>query len=112
MSSCPGTDLEDFLMWNFDLIVDGDSSANVSRQIAEALGTIHRRPEITLEQFKPLVEIFEPYRSKIEDRLMDYSEEENGSWRDYGSYAFDFIPPDVFTKALFIIKEILSSKFE
>lgn len=46
MSSIPGRDLEAFLMWNYDLIVAGDGSANTSLAIAEAIGNIERRRAI------------------------------------------------------------------
>lgn len=95
MSSLPGYFLEDYLMWAFNLVVDGDASANPSRQIAEALGTSpNPRPRISSEQFAPIVAAFEPWRETIEDRLSDF-DEETQSWRDYSSYAFDHIPDAV-----------------
>lgn len=95
MSTCPGTTLEDYLMWRYNLIVDGDSSANLSLQIAEAMGVKTARKRITAAEFAPLVELFEPHRRKIEWRLEDCSEDESGSWRDYAGFAFDFLPGDV-----------------
>lgn len=98
MSSLPGLDLEDYLMWNYDLIVNGDGSANKSLQIAEALGTaVRRRKELTTEEFAPLIALFEPHRDEIEYRLSDF-DDETQSWRDYAGYAFDFIPPDLYAK--------------
>jgi hypothetical protein len=103
VSSWPGPDLEDFLMWQYDLIVDGDGSANPSLQIAEAVGVDTRRKSITREQFLPLLELFEPLRVDVERRLDWYNEEDCGSWRDYGGYAFDFIPKEIEAKAAEIV---------
>lgn len=85
MSSLPGVTLESFLMWNYDLIVDGDGSANQSMAIAEACGVSSRRRRITAEQFAPLVAVFEPHREDVENWLLDF-DEENQSWRDYAGY--------------------------
>ena len=96
MSTCPGETLERFLMWNYDLIVDGDRSANLSLHIAEAVGVDTRRRRITGEQFAKVVEVFEPYRDQIERRLGHYNEEECGSWRDYSWVVSDGIPERIF----------------
>jgi hypothetical protein len=99
MSSQPGLTLEKFLMWDFDLVVDGDATANPSLQIAEAVGTIIApRPRITSEQFAPVVALFEPYRFDVERRLQDF-DNDDGSWRDYAGYAFDFIPREPYLEA-------------
>jgi len=83
MSSCPGSTLEDFLMWNFDLVVDGYGGANPSLQIAEAIGVQSGRRRLTAAQFSPVVALFEPHREQVEYALGSYCEDENGSWRDY-----------------------------
>lgn len=103
MSSWPGPSLEDFLMWQFDLIVDNDGSANHSLQIAEAMGVDTRRKRITGEQFAPLVALFEPHREYVERRLDDYSEENSGSWRDYAGYSFDDIPKEIDNAAISMV---------
>lgn len=103
MSSLPGYTLEDFLMWNYDLIVDDDGGANPSLQIAEACGVQTRRKRITGAQFAPLVAMFEPYRDKVEWRLGDF-DEENMSWRDYAGYSFDFIPDELYERGSAVVR--------
>lgn len=98
MSTIPGYTLEDYVMWELDLIVDGDGHANLSLQVAEAMGQQTRRTNITANQFGKIMELFEPYRAKVESALLDYDYEYQ-SWRDYAGIAFDFIPEDVLTKA-------------
>lgn len=94
MSSLPGYKLEDYLAWQWDLIVDGDTGANKSMEIAESLGIPSRRICITLEQFQPLLALYEPYRDYIEERLTDF-DEGTMSWRDYAGWAFGDVPPSV-----------------
>lgn len=98
MSSIPGYTTEMFLMWNYDLIVQGQeekaSEANFSLALAELLGHQTRRITVSQECFDQLMALFEPYAEQIEDRLSDF-DEENQSWRDYAGYAFDFIPDSV-----------------
>lgn len=91
MSSLPGFDLESFLLWNFDLVVDGHDEANISLGLAEALGNIKPRPRMSPEKFAELVAIFEPHREQVEDKLSDF-DKETQSWRDYAGYAFDWLP--------------------
>lgn len=105
MSSLPGYTLEAFVMWNHDLIVEGDATANPSRQIAEAIGTISRRPNITKEQFAPILALYEPYRKEVERRLCEF-DEETQSWRDYAGYSFDFVPNHAMEKASELRKEL------
>lgn len=93
MSSCPGYTLEAFLMWQYDLIVDGDTGANKSLEIAEILGRDTRRRRLTKEQFASLVILFESQRERVENLLCDF-DEENQSWRDYAGCAFD-MPPEI-----------------
>lgn len=104
MSTCPGRTLEKFLMWNFDLIVADDASANLSLQLAEATGVDTRRKRITAEQFAPIVATFEPYREQIERRLDNYNEEDCGSWRGYSSHVSEDVPSGVMESALFLIE--------
>ena len=100
MSSLPGYSLEEYLMWNFDLVVDGDASANQSQAIAEAIGTsLCPRPRITGEQFAPIVAAYEPWRKFIQGRLSDF-DEENQSWRDYAGYSFEHLPDELSEWAL------------
>jgi glycine cleavage system aminomethyltransferase T len=89
MSSIPGYTLEKYLMWLYDLIVDEDTSANKSLQIAELLGVNTRRTHITLENFKELVQLFENIREDIETLLGNF-DEEHMSWRTYAGL-FDVI---------------------
>lgn len=90
MSSIPGYFLEDYVMWNHNLIVDGDTHANRSLEIAEILGRPTNRKNITTEQFKKIIELYEPHREEIERKLMAFDEDQ--SWRDYAYYAFNDIP--------------------
>ena len=109
MSSLPGYTLEAYLMWNYDLVVDDDESANLSLQIAEALGTaLRRRPRLTSMQFSHLVEIFEPFRHDVERSLYDF-EEETMSWRDYAGCNFDFIPDHIYGQGMHLRDAIIPS---
>lgn len=98
MSSIPGYTLESFVMWNADLIVDGDGSANTSLAIAEAVGIPTRRRCISAADFRRIIELFEPYREYVENNLLEF-DEHTQSWRDYAGYAFDAIPKEVFASA-------------
>jgi hypothetical protein len=98
VSSIPGYDLEDFVMWNHDLIVDDQSHANASLQIAEACGVPTRRITITKEQFNPILALYEPWREQAERALHEFNEETQ-SWRDYAGYSFDSIPESVWDAA-------------
>ena len=102
MSTCPGHRLEDFLMWNFDLVVDGQSDVNMSLRAAEALGTINGRQRLNVEQFAPIVAIFEPYREDVERSLADY-DGETQSWRDYAGYSFDDVPDSAYDEVSTLI---------
>ena len=90
MSQIPGYRLEDFLMWSFDLVVDGESDANWSMMAVEKLGMVEpKRKVLTKEQFKQIVNLYEDLREWVE-RKLDEFDEETQSWRDYGYYAFEF----------------------
>lgn len=106
MSSLPGLTLESFVMWQWDLIVDGDGSANFSLSMAELLGNKTRRISINKDQFKLILDLYEEYREDVEYKLWDFDEEEN-SWRDYAGYNFDFIPNEVSDKAEIIVKNFM-----
>lgn len=107
MSSLPGYSLEDYLMWNFDLVVDGDTSANPSQAIAEAMGTSPEpRPRITGEQFAPIVAAYEPWRAYVQNRLSEF-DEETQSWRDYAGYAFENLPDQLRDWSLAQLKQKL-----
>ena len=99
MSSRPGTKLEDYLLWRYDLTADGDYEPNRSLSIAEALGHRERRFNLNAEQLKELAAIFETWREHVEYLLLDYDEEESGSWRDYAGLCFDFIDDRLDKKA-------------
>lgn len=89
-------------MWNYDLIVDGDGSANPSLEIAEALGVQTGRRRLTQEQFAPVVALFEEHREYVEGRLEEF-DEETMSWRDYAGYSFDDIPADLYMRGSVIL---------
>lgn len=95
MSSCPGYTMEDFLSWCYNLTVEDQEETNVSIGIAEMLGNIPQRPHLSKENFAPIVAKFEEHREQIERYLNDYSEEENGSWRDYAGAVFGFISDEL-----------------
>lgn len=95
MSSLPGLDLEDFLSWQYNLVVLDAPESNVSLGLAECLGlSNNHRPILTKAEFAPIVALFEPHRAEVEDRLMDF-DEDNMSWRDYAGYSFDFLGADL-----------------
>lgn len=93
MSSLPGLTLESFVLWNYDLVVDGQPEANVSLGMAEALKNIDRRKSIPPEAFAYLVSMFEPHREHVENCLEAF-DEETQSWRDYSSVIY--IPEQLF----------------
>jgi hypothetical protein len=90
MSEIPGYTLESFLLWNFDLVAEGHDEADLSLGLAEMLGTIPLRPRLSQERFAKIVADFEPHRERVEESLRDYDPDH--SWRDYASYAFDWLP--------------------
>lgn len=90
--------MESYLMWELNITVEDLHDANESREMAEILGNVERRPHLSAEQFAPIVEMFELYREQIEHSLSRYNEEYQ-SWRDYAGYAFDFIPEDLIEQA-------------
>ena len=98
MSSKPGNTLEDFLLWDFDIVVPDMNDANVSLMMAEALGNIPQRPRLTKEQFAQVVAMFEPYRESVEIAL-DNFDEESQSWRAYAGAAFDWLPDELIKNA-------------
>lgn len=85
-------------MWNHDLIVDGDGSANMSLQIAEAVGVNSRRARITGQVFAAMLAPYEPWRESVECALSEF-DDDNQSWRDYAGYAFNFLPDELFAEA-------------
>lgn len=100
MSSCPGFTLEAYVAWQHDVVVpENDDDPNPSLRFAEVLGTIPPRPRLTRVQFAAVIAPYEPYREQIEDKLLEYDEDENGSWRTYAGYSFDFVPEAVWQQA-------------
>lgn len=95
MSRLPGLRLEDFLAWNYDVVVLDEADPNWSLMAAEALGTIKPRDRMRRDEFGLLVAVFEPYREDVERRLATFDGEAM-SWRDYAGAAFDFIPEAAF----------------
>lgn len=90
MSSIPGYTLEDYVAWQHDVVVEGEDDPNTSVRLAELVGNVPLRPRLTQEQFAKILVPWEPSRERIERYLLDYEEEDHGSWRDYNSFAMDF----------------------
>ena len=65
MSSLPGLKLEDYIAWNYDLVVEDSPDPNWSLCAAEMLGTIRPRRRMTQAEFAEVIEVFEPYLSLI-----------------------------------------------
>jgi len=87
MSHCPGSTLEDWLTDAYHLVdAEGLHGSGIRRVYKGQL-------ILTAEQFAGLVAIMEPVRDEIEFRLDEYTEEEYGSWRDYG-IVFDWVFED------------------
>jgi len=103
MSHCPGSFLEDWLTDWYRLVVqDLDVGSGIRWMYTGQL-------ILTKEQFAELVAIHAPAREMIENKLSEYSEEENGSWRDYCGYAFDSVPKEILDKADAFIAAIRES---
>jgi hypothetical protein len=85
--------LEDWITDWWRLVdADGEHGTGIRRMYVGQL-------ILSKEQFQALVAIYEPVRRDVEWRIEEYSEEENGSWRDYAGYAFDFIPKEIGERA-------------
>lgn len=75
----------------------------------EALGTSpNRRPRLTVEQFAPVVAMFEPHREYVEMRLADFDDEYQ-SWRDYAGYSFENIPDALYDDGRKRLDEIVKA---
>lgn len=106
MSSLPGLLLEDFVAWNFSLVVEEQNESNISVGLAEFLGTTKKtRRNLSKLEFLPVIKLFEQYRERVEERLLEF--EEGTSWRDYAGWAFEFIPNEIYEKAEKIINQTL-----
>jgi hypothetical protein len=93
MSHCPGLRLEDWITDWWRLVdVDGEYGTAIRRMYVGQL-------ILSKEQFQGLLAIYEPARELVERVLQGYSEEENGSWRDFCGYAFDGIPKEIEDRA-------------
>lgn len=103
MSSLPGLDLEDFLAWQYSLVVEDSPESNVSVGLAEQLLNVRARPRVTKEQFSQLLALYEPYRESIEYRLGEF-DEETQSWRSYAEYVDCEVPETVNQQALLLHK--------
>lgn len=111
MSTIPGYTLECYVMWDLDLIVDDDRSANLSLSLAEAMGQPTRRTRITSAQFREILALYEPFRVAVERALDQYDEDDSGSWRDYAGFAMgDLIPTAVYDKARRAVANILKEQ--
>jgi hypothetical protein len=92
MSHCPGHTLEDFLTdWHSIVDDKGEHGTSIRRIYTGQL-------ILSEEQFKKLVEIYEPTRETIENCISMYNEEENGSWRDYRNFVIADRIPDAIEK--------------
>jgi len=80
MSHCPGYKLEDFLIDYYGVVDKAGEYGDGYHRICKG------RLILSKEQFFKLVDFFESSREVIEDLLLDYNEEENGSWRDYRNF--------------------------
>lgn len=99
MSTIPGYDLENYLMWYFNIKVEGRSDANASLQIAEAIGTaLEYRKVLSEDQFQKIVHLFEPYREDTEYWLLNFDEDYQ-SWRDYAGFSDMRFPKEILEKA-------------
>lgn len=105
MSSIPGYTLEDFVAWQWNLIVEEQSESNVSLGMAEFFGTVSRRKTLTQTEFKEIISLYLPYRQVIEERLADF-DEETQSWRGYAEVVDPDIPEEVQRKIGQLVKEL------
>lgn len=105
MSSLPGYTLEDFVAWQWNLIVEEQSESNVSLGMAEFFGTVSRRKTLTQTEFKEIISLYLPYRQVIEERLADF-DEETQSWRGYAEVVDPDIPEEVQRKIGQLVKEL------
>lgn len=105
MSSIPGYTLEDFVAWQWNLIVEEQSESNVSLGMAEFFGTVSRRKTLTQTEFKEIISLYLPYRQIIEGRLADF-DEETQSWRGYAEVVDPDIPEEVQRKIGQLVKEL------
>ncbi|MNH65346.1 hypothetical protein D3C73_173550 [compost metagenome] len=105
MSSIPGYKLEDFVAWQWNLVVDEAPENNISLGFAEALGNIPERPRLTKEQFAPILAVYEPLRETIERRLDDFDEDKQ-SWRGYASYVDCDMTDEMNAEAERLVKEL------
>lgn len=104
MSSRPGLDLQDYVAWMFDVVVQDQADPNFSLAAAELLGTAVCRRRIAQSDFKKVIRLFEPWRVQIEDKLLDFNEDTQ-SWRDYACYAFDFVPNHLLNLAYLMLRK-------
>jgi len=93
VSHWPGPTLENYLTDVLRLAVPGHSTA-----IRATLYASQRILEPS--QFAEVVRLAEPYRDDIERLLLDYDEEDNGSWRDYHDFMVDERIPEAVWAAM------------
>lgn len=94
MSSCPGLTLEAFIAWEWNLLVEGYESSNMSLFLVETIFGTESRKKLSLLQFEQIVDLYEPYREEVEYRLEDFDKDWQ-SWRDYAGNIFAIIPPEI-----------------
>jgi len=105
MSTIPGFQLEDYVAWELNVVVDDRNDPNISLQMAEMLGNISPRRRLSAESFDKLIATyFEEYRQPVEYLLNEF-DDSTQSWRDYAGAAFGFIGDSVWTRALIAIKQ-------
>lgn len=103
MSSLPGYTMESFLIWLYDITVTNHDEANVSAGMAEMLGNVSRRTNLTEEVFATIVEKYEPYREDIEYYLNEF-DEETQSWRGYAEVVDMNVPEEVHNEVRLLLR--------
>lgn len=99
MSTICGRDLESYVAYSHDLLVEGYEESNVSLSILEGIGQATRRVKISPEHFKQVVALYEEERELVERGLEEFDEEEQ-SWRDYSYWAIgQYIPTETLRAA-------------
>lgn len=83
MSYCPGYTLEEWLAYEYSLNVYSDGQLTSDSWRAKYAG----QRVVTHEQFYELLDMFRPHREYVEEKLLDFNEEEQ-SWRSYNSAVF------------------------
>jgi len=108
MSSLPGLTLEEYLCWDYNVVVVGRPESNFSLGLAEIIGTIPARSRLDSGTFGQVVTLFEPFREQVESRLLDF-DEDTQSWRDYAGYSFDFLPDSLVEEGRQLLNDLITA---